>query len=1109
MGACPRGCLLFPFLLLLPPSLAELPLPTYPECGEVDRDDLCPSDLRGEWSKISYVPSGSRDTVRAAELDMGSGNHADRAWRVTTGRVDVTIAILDSGINWGSNEYQNKIALNTDELPLPQLADGTQASVYDVDGNGMVNVRDYAEDPRVTIESGRDMADWQLDASDLLAAFSDGVDDDGNGFTDDIAGWDFFGDDNDPYHEYADGHGTHGDGVIEEAAAEGGDDSGNDIGVCPNCAVLPVRIGDTFVTDGSRASMGMLYAIDRGAVAVNMSVGALSNPDVAWATAKYARENGVTLVGAAGDENAYHHNFPAMMDGILYVHSIRANTDDEYNGAYSYLNFFNCNNYGPRIVLVADSSACATGASAITTATAGLVHSAARDAGLTLTADEVYQILVATVDDVNLSAEEVAEAITYPSGEGWDPFFGYGRINAGKAVSAVAAGAIPPTMDISAPAWFQTIDPTVGSIAIEGYVSADRSASFDYVIDVGVGHDPREWTEVASGNSTQRIDGTLATLDLTTLQVAAIPDAPKDETLLERMDRVFADAVTVRIRATDAEGRVGQFQKTFFVVPDPDLLPGFPLQMGASGESSPILADLDDDGIFEILIGDSGGRVHAYTGTGAELDGFPVLTDPNPFFRDTHAGVVSGDVPTLYDGFVSTVAVGDLDGDGSPEIVGATGWGRVYAWHADGSRVDGFPVETLGRQPEEFDADHSWDMGFAGAPTLYDLDGDGTLEIVAAAMDQRMYVWDATGADWGPYPIEVCEELCGEKGSRIIASPTIGDVDGDGDVEIGIGTNEAVNDGNASVSYLYDALTGTLAEGWPVEESGLVNEAALLPIVGEGHPASMAFADLDHDGDLEIASPIMLGTSPIFDHAGEMALDLSYISGNYGDRSNVDEPSFVQMTNNPAFGDMTGDGVPEYVIGSAGVNYLITLPLTIARDWTQVVAAWDGVTGEMLPGWPRAIEDLQFLVAPAVADLDGDAKAEAIMGSAGYLLHAWDEAGEEPEGWPKFTGNWILGSPAVGDIDGDGYVEVVVSTREGNVFAWSTKGRADQDVGWAGIHHDPQNTGNHETPLAKQAGPPDGPPVEEGGCCNKNGNSAAMLWLAPLAMLWRRRRARD
>ena len=86
-------------------------------------------------------------------------------------------------------------------------------------------------------------------------------------------------------------------------------------------------------------------------------------------------------------------------------------------------------------------------------------------------------------------------------------------------------------------------------------------------------------------------------------------------------------------------------------------------------------------------------------------------------------------------------------------------------------------------------------------------------------------------------------------------------------------------------------------------------------------------------------------------------------------------------------------------------------------------------------------------------------------------------------------------------------LEVVVSTREGRLFAWHTRGHADQDIGWASIHHDPQNTGNHETPLATQAGPKGGKPQDEGGCCHK-GEAAALFWLLPAGVLLRRRRCR-
>ena len=81
---------------------------------------------------------------------------------------------------------------------------------------------------------------------------------------------------------------------------------------------------------------------------------------------------------------------------------------------------------------------------------------------------------------------------------------------------------------------------------------------------------------------------------------------------------------------------------------------------------------------------------------------------------------------------LGTVGAGDIDGDGTMEIIGATGWGGIYAWEADGSRVPGFPYWSIGRTPEEMGVEYTWDQGFMGAPAMRDLDGDGSDEIVVA-----------------------------------------------------------------------------------------------------------------------------------------------------------------------------------------------------------------------------------------------------------------------------------------------------------------------------------------------------------------------------------------
>lgn len=1099
---------------------------SFPNCGEVDRPDLCPADLDEEWWLLSYVPEHSRESVRPDELEMGSGVSADRAWRTTTGRFDVVVAVGDSGIQWQNEHLVNKVRLNVDELPEPICFDGLVATDFDCDDNGLTNIQDYADDPRVGITTGRDIADHMLDPSDLIytewGAAWDGVDNDGNGYIDDIAGWDFFGDDNDAYHQYDRGYGTHGSGPLEDIGAEGNNadgDTGGKIGVCPNCSLLPVRVGDTFVVDGTRVGMGIAYAVDNGAVAISLAVGALSNPSTTTQAAAYAFENGMTIVGAAGDENAYHHNFPAMLDNVVYVHSIRHDTMDNDAEVFSYMNTWNCNNYGARMTLVASSPACATGAVGVTAGVVGLIHSAARDAGEVLSAAEVYQVLVQTAQDVALSDADRHVSGAYPSQPGWDAFHGYGRVHAQRAVEAVAAGEIPPVATIESPAWFANVQRAdTDTIDVHGTMSA-RTGGYAYVLEYGLGHEPSSWTSVASGTESAARTGVVGTISLADIPAQVIGEASISETIVERLERVNQPAVTVRLQVTDHAGRLGELRKTFFVVGDSDTLPGFPIDMGTSGESSPILADLDGDGVFEIVLATADGTVLAVRGDGTPVDGWPVAIDPAEVLHPEASAFMSGAINMeIGDSFIATVGVGDLDGDGAPEVVAASGLGQVHAWHANGVRVAGFPYWSIGRGPDEFDGYHSYDQGFAGAPTLVDLDGDGTLEIILVGLDSRLYVLNHQGQDWGPYPVEVCfpgselwdfeDLMCGVEGHRAITSALVADVDNDGAIEIGLGTNEAIKDGAYTGSYLFDATSGTHKPNWPRSDRGLVAEAALLPMVGEGHPASMAAADLDGDGDLEIFNPIMLGQTDIIDHDGEPVVEIAYVSSDWSDGSNTDTPSIVQFSNNPAFGDLDGDGVPDLVQGGVGMLWIASLAMNGEFQFQHAVTAWSGATGEVLPGWPRQIEDLQFLLAPAIADVSGDGKPEVIYGSAGYLLYAWDGEGKLAEGWPKFTGGWILGSPAVGDIDGDGYLDVVVTTREGWLFAWSTDGHADSRVEWQSIHHDPQNTGSYETPLATQAGPPaeDGGGKTGCGCSTGRGSFGGLLWLGlALGLVGRKR----
>jgi hypothetical protein len=188
------------------------------------------------------------------------------------------VAILDTGIAWDRNSLRRRIHLNPGELPVPQHDRATPASdapsvppcasfgdSYDANGDGAFNVLDYVCDSRVGVAAGANGDPQRLDAEDLIATFSDSTDADSNGYVDDIAGWDFFDDDNDPYDasSYSSAN-FHGSGRASDAAEEGNDGEGS-IGVCPRCQIMPLRVWDSFVVDTNNYGEAVGYAADNGA----------------------------------------------------------------------------------------------------------------------------------------------------------------------------------------------------------------------------------------------------------------------------------------------------------------------------------------------------------------------------------------------------------------------------------------------------------------------------------------------------------------------------------------------------------------------------------------------------------------------------------------------------------------------------------------------------------------------------------------------------------------------------------------------------------------------------------------------------------------------------
>ncbi len=1079
-----------------PNARAELPMPVYPACGsEPDHDaENCPNDFGEPWEKISYIKGNYYYMVRVDEQAIGSGIHLDRAFAVETGDWAVTIASLDSGIEWDEGNLRRKFRINTGELPLPQYADGRTAASYDLDGDGLVTVDDYAQDPRVSIAAGNDAADDRLEPSDLIYTFSDGLDSDGNGYTDDIAGWDFLWNDNDPFDDAQNQGYSHGTIQLRRSGAEGGD--GGSIGSCPNCSVMMLRAGDSFISETSAYAQAIIYAVDNGVKVIQVELGAVNASSLARDALDYAWEHGVTVVASAADEASIHANLPAALHHAIVVHPITFSGSSE-SDSESFLVFNNCSDFGGRPTMVVSDDGCSSEATAVGSGLAGLMQSASLHTGADLTANEIYQIFIHTVDDVWVPEAYYGIEDWYPSKEGFDRYFGYGRVNIRRALDQVLEGAIPPEADLLSPDWFQVIDPTRSPVIdVVGYAAANRSSSFHYVVEWGPGLDPtpEEFEIIAvSDQRVDPIDGLLARWDISAIPTSLLdPAAPIPPFTLEddnvtRIDKINTHTVTLRVRVVDAEGREGEMRKTLYLRTDPDLLDGFPLFFNASLEASPKLVDMDGDGVDEIVVATSDGIVHVMDATGADLPGWTVHTGRlrtlDPALPGNHAnapayrtGAIDVNRPQSLMG---TPAVGDLDGDNRLEVVVATFDGEVFAWYDDGTLLSDFPVSLDRSFANQATAgeDNLVEDGFMVGPALGDLDGDGRLDIVAAGMDQHVYAWNWRGQLLPGWPVKAAwpyDAHVPVKGARINTAPAIGDVNGDGLLDVVVSTGEIIDFVYAPTYAIHGDGTlhrgGPFLRGWPIKTLGLY--ANLLPTIGTGSTSNPVLADIDGDGTLEVATHTVAGhatarSGSIFRSDGSIYSRLDYLGRTLGPLSNVDEPIVMPLICSGAFGDLDQDGSLDYTIGLAGGSMLGNL-ITNNRiiNGTFSTGAFDATTGKFLPGFPHVVADMQFFVQQSVADIDGDGYPESISSNGAFTVHAFNYLGDEPEGWPKLTGQWGMGAPAIGDVDGDGYLEVAQATRSGYLYVWKTRGPTPNRGGiveWGSYQHDPRNTGNYET----------------------------------------------
>ena len=309
-----------------------------------------------------------------------------------------------------------------------------------------------------------------------------------------------------------------------------------------------------------------------------------------------------------------------------------------------------------------------------------------------------------------------------------------------------------------------------------------------------------------------------------------------------------------------------------------------------------------------------------------------------------------------------TPAIGDIDGDGSPDIVAARHRGGLVAYSvgADGTLTQLWTTTNAGRDDREGGSQCQW-----GAVSLYDIDDDGLPE----SFFERG-VWGPDGSRLGTLP--------GWMHNSHGAPPAVGDFDGDGRVEVV----------HFHATWEFDPATRSFAI-----ESGFSSDAQA------GYVAIADFGEFpglagDAPGRPEVVvSETAGGHVTVRTLLGALIHDFGAAPGGGGGP--------------PTIADFDGDGAPE--IGVAfGSAYQVFDLATRARSWSQ-----------------PSQDHSSARTGSSVFDFNADGRAEVVYGDECFVRVYDGRDGTVVFSQARFSSTWTE-NPIVADVDGDGSAELVV-----------------------------------------------------------------------------------
>ena len=373
-----------------------------------------------------------------------------------------------------------------------------------------------------------------------------------------------------------------------------------------------------------------------------------------------------------------------------------------------------------------------------------------------------------------------------------------------------------------------------------------------------------------------------------------------------------------------------------------------------------------------------------------------------------------------------TPEAGDIDGDGDLDlVVGKTTGTFGYVENTGSATAPSFALRT-GASENPFDG---FDVGDESAPALGDVDGDGDLDLTSGNYGGtgtneygQLFYFENTGDLTRTVQFtRATQDPLSVVGLPGDAAPILGDLDRDGDDDAVVGQSDG--------TLAYFVNTGDAENPTFVEQTGAANPFDGL---NAGADSSPALGDLDSDGDLDLVFGKADGTLLYFENTGDKT-----------------SPSFTQRTgsanpldgfdigdaSSPALTDVDADGDLDVIAGNADGFFF-----TFENDGNAVTPSFTQATGSNNPlnGF-----DVGTNATPRFSDLDRDGDPDAVVGRSDGTLAYFENTGSlTSAGFTERTGtdNPLAAvdagdesQPVFSDLDADGDSDLAVGSLDGTV----------------------------------------------------------------------------